>query len=40
MYRKKDCNLKEVSWTDMFDGGGLLMSKDIGSLSVTSFSLS
>ena len=37
-YRNKGWQFEEVSWKDMFEGGEVLMSGVIGSLSVTLFS--
>ena len=40
LHQNRGWQFEEVSWTDLFEGHALLMSKDIGSLSVTSFSSS
>ena len=37
-YQNKGWQFEEVSWKDMFEGGEVLMSGVIGSLSVTLFS--
>ena len=40
LHGNKDWQTEEVSWTDMFEEGRVLMSENIGSFPVVSFSLS